>query len=326
MLTQSFIAPFTRSPAMADLRRLTFFAPCLSLLLILLAAAPQASAGGTAHAAIDNVRLGVLDLTPDDDAGAGFDVLSMLPSLFASLNAAPADYYAAGYPGPDLPAAVSVSFGASAGTAATDGALVHFTAQATGAGNLGEFGYAAASSNQEVRLLLHPFSVLTIGGHLSSLAERSADIEHYDVVGMTSVSIVDANGYTYQQRTRQSLSYADWPERTAIEEDFTLAFANGGAGTQAVTLYFQTWSNVTRIAAPVPEPSMAAQLAVGALGLVGWGAARPSRALKRQRRDNAAPLPGRRVHRASAAKAGAAQLRASRTPPSTPRATYAGTC
>lgn len=269
---------------MADLRRLAFFAPCLSLLLILLATAPQASADGTAHAAIDNVRLGVLDLTPDDGVKAGFDVLSALPSLFASLNAAPADYYAAGYPGPDLPAAVSVSFGASAGTAATDGALAHFTAHATGAGNLGEFGYAAASSNQEVRLTLHPYSVLTVAGHLTSLAERSGDIEHYDVVGMTSVSIVDADGYTYQQRTRQSLSYADWPARMAIEEDFTLAFANGGAEKQAVTLYFQTWSNVTRIAAPVPEPSMAALLAAGALCLAGWGRLARRRTPKRQRR------------------------------------------
>ncbi|WEF33512.1 hypothetical protein [Pseudoduganella chitinolytica] len=236
-----------------------------ALLLATLLGPSFAQAGGTAHAAIGNVRLGVLDLTPDDGIAPGFSVQSTLPSLFASLNAPPADYYAAGYPGPQQPATVSVAFGTSTGTSATDGALTHFSAHATGAGNLGEFGYAAASANQEVQVTLAPYSVLTVAGHLSSLALRSDDIEHYDVVGMTSVSIVDEIGYTYLQRARQSLSYADWPERMAIEEDFMLAYANGSATEQAVTVYFLTWANVTRMAAPVPEPAMGALMAAGVL-------------------------------------------------------------
>ncbi|WUR11768.1 hypothetical protein E7V67_018955 [[Empedobacter] haloabium] len=256
----------------------------ISLCLTTLPNTALARAGGTADAAIGNVRLGVLDLTPADGLAAGFDLLAVAPSLYASLNAAPAEYYAAGSPGPGIAATVAVGFGASGGTAATSGALADVAAHATGAANLGEYGYAAASGNQEVRLTLHPYSVLTVAGHLSSQAARDADAWHYDAVGMTSISIVDANGYTYTQHTRQSLSYADWPAHMAIEEDFTLAYANGGAEAQAVTLYFQTWSNVTRIAAPVPEPSMAALLAAGALCLVGWRSGWRSRAPKRQRR------------------------------------------
>lgn len=281
---------------MTNLRRILF---CALLLPATLLGTTSARAGGTAHAAISEVRLGVLDLTPDDGMPAGFGVQSTLPSLFASLNASPADYYAAGYPGPQQPAAVSVAFGASTGMAATDGALMHFSAHATGSGNLGEYGYAAASANQEVRVTLRPHSVLTVAGHLSSLALRSDDIDHYDVVGMTSVSIVDEIGYTYLQRTRQSLSYADWPEQMGIEEDFMLAYANGSAQDQAVTLYFQTWSNVTRIAAPVPEPSMGMLLGLGMVLLALRDRARRGRT-RWFKRD--------------------------RTPPSTPHATYAGTC
>ncbi|AVR97880.1 hypothetical protein [Pseudoduganella armeniaca] len=261
-------------------RPLSVLLPCLACAF----ATTPAHAGGTADAAISSVRLGVLDLTPTDGLVAGFDVLSAKPSLYASLNAAPAEYYAAGLPGPRMPATVAVAFGASGGTASTSGALADVAAHATGAGNLGDYGYAAASGNEEVRLTLHPYSVVTVAGHLSSRATRGDDIEHYDVVGMTSVSIVDANGYTYTQHTRQSLSYADWPARMAIEEDFTLAFANGSAEDQAVTLYFQTWSNVTRMAAPVPEPSMAALLAGGALWLVGLRLRGRMRTSKRQRR------------------------------------------
>lgn len=283
---------------MTDPSRLLRFvhrlAPGACLLLAMLAATAPASAGGVAHAAIDNIRLGVLDLTPDDDSGAGFEVQSVQPSLFASLNGALADYHAAGYPGAELPATVSVAFGASNGAATTDGKLAHFSAHATGAADLGEFGYAAASSNQEVHVMLHPHSVLTVAGRLSSLAERSDDLEHYDVVGMTSISLVDENGYTYAQRTRQSLSYADWPARMTIEEDFMLAFANGSAQQQAVTVFFQTWSNVTRIAAPVPEPSLAALMAGGGLCLLGWEVRGRRRARKRQRRPvaRAASLSG----------------------------------
>lgn len=137
---------------------------------------------------------------------------------------------------------MTLALGDSASSAATDGTLGNVSSRVVGTAVLGSFGYATASASEEVRVLLEPFSVLTIGGHLSSLAYRTGVLGDYDAVGLTTVSIVDANGYTFTQLARQSLSYADWPARMAIDEDFMLAFANGTAEQQAVSVYFQAWS------------------------------------------------------------------------------------
>lgn len=239
-------------------------AACLAMLL----AACPAMADGFAAAAITNVRLGALDLTPDDGYAAGFSLSAVLPVLSATLYGSGADYYSAGYPGPDVPASVALALGDSASSAATDGTLGNVSSHIAGTAALGGFGYGNASGSEEVRVMLEPYSVLTIGGHLSSLAYRTGSLLDYDAVGLTTVSIVDANGYTYTQLARQSLSYADWPARMAIEEEFTLAFANGTGERQAVSVYFQAWSAVTRSVAPVPEPSMAAMLLGGAVFLL----------------------------------------------------------
>jgi len=234
-------------------------------LLVLLATATPAAADGLASAAIAGVRLGTLDLTPDDGFTAGFSLLAMTPVLSATLYGTTADYYSAGYPGSGMPASVTLALGDSASSAATDGTLGNVSSRAHASTELGSFGYATASASEEVRVLLEPHSVLTIGGHLSSLAYRTGSVLDYDAVGLTTVSIVDAYGYTFTQLARQSLSYADWPARMTIEEEFMLAFANGTGERQAVSVYFQAWSAVTRNVAPVPEPSMAAMLLAGAL-------------------------------------------------------------
>ncbi|GGY77727.1 hypothetical protein ACFFTM_10340 [Pseudoduganella plicata] len=241
--------------------------PCrlaAALFAMLLVASP-AMADGFASAAITGVRLGALDLTPDDGVAAGFSISGITPALSATLYGASSDHYSVGYPGPDVPASVALVLSDSASSAATDGTLGHVTSRAFGTAALGEFGYGTASGSEEVRVLLEPHSVLTIGGHLSSLAYRTDEVRDYDTVGLTTVSIVGASGHTYTQLARQSLSYADWPARMAIEDDFMLAFANGTAQRQAVSLYFQAWSAVTRSVTPVPEPPMAALLLGGAV-------------------------------------------------------------
>ena len=244
--------------------------PCrlaAAFLALLLAACP-AIADGFASAAITGVRLGALDLTPDDGLPAGFRLSAVVPVLSATLYGSAADFYSAGYPRPDVPASVALALGDSLSSAATSGALANASSRALGTATLGEFGYATASGSEEVRVELSPYSVLTIGGHLSSLAYRDGALQDYDAVALTTVSIVDANGYTYTQLARQSLSYADWPARMAIDEEFMLAFANGTGEAQAVSVYFQAWSAVTRSLAPVPEPSMAAMVVAGALLLL----------------------------------------------------------
>jgi hypothetical protein len=244
---------------------------CLRSAAALLAALPAAlpaMADGLATAAITEVRLNTLDLTPDDGFAAGFTLSAVTPALSATLYGTNADYYSAGYPRPGAPANVALALGDSASLAATNGMPGNVSSRAAGSAALGDFGYGTASGSEEVRVMLEPYSVLTIGGHLSSLAYRTGSLLDYDAVGLTTVSIVDANGYTYTQLARQSLSYADWPARMAIEEEFMLAFANGTGERQAVSVYFQAWSAVTRSVAPVPEPSMAAMLLGGAVLLL----------------------------------------------------------
>lgn len=234
--------------------------------VVLLLGSFSAIAGGTATASIGDVRFGVLDLTPADGAAPGFDILAIEPSLFASIYTPHADYYANAFPPPLTPAAVQLGLGTAAISARTNGMLADVSASAMGDASLGEYGYLGGSANQAVHFMLRPHSVLTVAGHLSTLATRSAGpAEYYDVAGLAYVGIVDEHGYTFTQFARQSLAFADWPDTMRIEDDFTLAFANGSAQDRSVSVYFQALANVTRIAMPVPEPSMALLLAAGLL-------------------------------------------------------------
>jgi hypothetical protein len=233
--------------------------------LFLLLSPFDAVAGSTATAAITNVRFGVLDLTPGDGTAAGFAIGPVVPSLFAYLYAGTADYYAAGYPGPLVPATVQLGLGGSSVSARTSGALADVASATSGDSSLGIYGTAGGSANEALHFRLRPHTVLTIDGHLSLLAARAgASAQYYEAIGTAHVGIVDGNGYTATQFARQSLSYADWPDRMTIEDDFTLAFANGSAEERDVSVYFQAVSTVTRIM-PVPEPSSGALLCVGLL-------------------------------------------------------------
>ncbi|QBE65120.1 PEP-CTERM sorting domain-containing protein [Pseudoduganella lutea] len=236
--------------------------------LALLLTSLSAAANGVATSSISNVRFDVLDLTPADGNPAGYDILSTHSSLFASAYTSTAEYYAAGYPTPAIPAALRLGLGGSVAEARTSGALADVFAGAIGDASLGGYGAVGGTSNQAVHFMLRPHTVLTIGGHLSTLAERwGTPAEYYDVVGMAHVGIIDGDGYTFTQFTRQSLAFADWPDRMMVEDDFMLAFANGSGEYRPVSVYFQALSNVTRMAAPVPEPAAGWLLCAGLLAL-----------------------------------------------------------
>ena len=241
----------------------------VAALAALLCVAP-AHATGTASASILNVRLGVLDLTPTDGAAPGFDLVSTVPSLYANLYGS-AEYFLAGYPPAGRPASVSLSLGSASAAAHVTGTLGDVMSEASGTPDLGEYGYLSASSNQALHLMLRPHTVLTIAGHLATSASRSnGNGETYDVGGMAYVGIVDAFGYTFTSFARQSYSYADLPDHLALDEDFTLAFANGSASDAPVTVYFQALANASRFAQPVPEPAMPAMLMAGLLAVGTW--------------------------------------------------------
>ncbi|WP_338765089.1 hypothetical protein [Massilia sp. METH4] len=240
----------------------------VALALALLLASAGAAANGTATASISNVRFGALDLTQGDGSAAGFDILSVQPSLFAGVHTLTAEYYVTGYPTALTEAAVQLDLGTAAVAARTSGALADVSSMAGGDASLGEFGSLGGTANQAVHFMLSPHTVLTISGRLATLAERSSrPAEYYDVVGMAYVGIVDGDGYTFTQFTRQSLSFADWPDRMTVEDDFMLAFANGSADYRPVSVYFQALSNVMRLATPVPEPAPGWLLTAGLLML-----------------------------------------------------------
>ncbi|QGZ38956.1 putative secreted protein with PEP-CTERM sorting signal [Pseudoduganella flava] len=251
----------------------TLFRPVCGSVVALLAllSTPLAHATGSASASISNVQLGALDLTPADGAAPGFDLLAVAPSMYAGVYGGTADYYLAGYPAPGVPASLALTHGSAGASAYTEGLPGDVMAQALGTASLGEFGYLSASSNQALHLMLRPHTVLTIAGHLTTLATRSnGSDESYDVGGMAYVGIVDENGYTMTSFARQSYSYADLPDYLALDEDFTLAFANGSAADAPVTVYFQALANASRFAMPVPEPARPVMLTAGLLAMGMW--------------------------------------------------------
>jgi hypothetical protein len=246
--------------------------PAVLLALAALAAlpCPLALAGADATVRIEAVTLGVIDLTPDDGASAGFTIDSAESRLLVYVNTfnsggsytQTAVSLAANSAGRiQLPA----SAGADTVVATTNGAVGDVAAHtATGAG-LGLDNYVGAESQQYLWLTLAPHSLLTVSGSVFAQARRTMGAgEGYGVFGWASVDISDDDMTTTSMLTRESSLI--WGEAATLaerQEHFLLAYANPGDADLRVNLNFLAYTDVTVTA--VPEPSTYALLLAGLL-------------------------------------------------------------
>ncbi|TWI60727.1 putative secreted protein with PEP-CTERM sorting signal [Pseudoduganella lurida] len=260
-------------------------ATLLSLLLLLSGAA---GAAGTATATLSNLQLGALDLTPLDGHAAGFTVDTLSTSLGAYVFWPEDGLSDELQPDPYRPGSVSVQYGPSGGTAATSGAPGNLSTSSSAHANLGDYGFTGGFADQLVWLTLRPHTVLTVGGHFDTFAERTVEQgRDFDAYNEIVVQIADENFNIVTSLWRTSNVFPGSDPSETLDEDFTLAYANGSDSDLLVSLYLSAWSDVITLPA-VPEPTVPAMLCAGLL-VIGM-AARGRRAGSGSAPFDAAPV------------------------------------
>ncbi|WUR11925.1 PEP-CTERM sorting domain-containing protein [[Empedobacter] haloabium] len=229
-------------------------ASCLALL------ASPVLADGNAASRLSNVQFSTLDLTPDDGAAAGYEIVAIANSqVFAS-------YSQRGNPGeqnfflePYQPGVARVDYGPSFGEGSTSGAIGALDTRARGTAELDTFGHAGAHSIQRVLLTLRPNTVLIVGGHVDTLATAHFDQMRYDAVSRVDVGLIDAAG---RRVDMAQISYTSVDGGIdELHDDFALRYENSSANDLAVTLDLHAQAAVFAI----PEPASWAMLSAGLL-------------------------------------------------------------
>lgn len=249
----------------------------LLLVAVLAAALPllygsPALAAATTSASLSHLRLGTLDLTPDDGIAAGYDIgeaSALLQAVFGTAAELSTQEIS---PEPNQPASVRIDHGSSFGEARTSGMLGDLSTDATAYANARDFVIAGVSE-QLVWLTLRPNTVLTVSGHLTTAAAGIDDDFAYNPYSEVSVMVADENLHVATFLHRYSYTQLDEIIAPGLDEDFLLTYGNGSDQDLLVYLYVHTQSEILALA-PVPEPGTWAMLCAGLLTM---GAAARSR-------------------------------------------------
>ncbi|KQQ47674.1 hypothetical protein ASF61_03315 [Duganella sp. Leaf126] len=243
-------------------------------------ASPSALAGADGTTRIDNITLGVIDLTPGDGAPAGYTLgyaESRLLTYLNTVNNGGSYTQTSVFPAPYGAGQAQLPANAGPGTAvaSTAGGIGNLTSSAAADATLGTGNYLGAEGTQQLSLTLAPHSLLTVGGDLFTQVRRTLDPGvQYALFGWASVFITDADGTTTSLLTRESALNTWDPLATLAErqERFLLAFANPGDSALLLNLRFLALTDITVSpvpllggVAPVPEPGTYALLLSGLL-------------------------------------------------------------
>ncbi|SEO47056.1 PEP-CTERM protein-sorting domain-containing protein [Duganella sp. CF517] len=254
---------------------LPLLAACASL------AAGPALAGASGATTIGNVTLGVIDLTPQDGASAGYAIDSFESRLMVytdTSNTGGGIHPTTVYPPPYAAGNAQMAYRSAAAGAGTTGAVGNVAAHASTGTALGLDNLVSADSQQWMWLTLAPHTLLTVSGNVFTDAARSLDAgEGYRVFSWASVDITDSEMHTGSSLSREGALI--WGEQTSAagnNEFFTLAFANPGAAAMAVSVNFLAYTEIAVTAAAVPEPASWGMTLAGLL-LAGSAARRAPR-------------------------------------------------
>ena len=254
---------------------LPVLAACASL------AAGPAFAGASGATSLGNVTLGVIDLTPQDGADAGYTIDSFDTRLMVytdTSNTGGGFYPTTVTPPPYTAGNAQMAHSSATAGATTTGDVGDVAAHVTTGTALGLDNMVSADSQQWIWLTLAPHTLLTVSGDVLTDATRSLDAgEGYSVFSWASIDITDSEMHTFSYLSRESaLIWGEDTSAASSSEFFTLAFANPGATAMAVSVNFLAYTDITVTAAVVPEPTTYAVLLAGLL-LTGSAARRAGR-------------------------------------------------
>ena len=240
---------------------------------------------GSASATMSNVQFGVIDLTPGDGNAAGYQLQSMRTSLYLNGRTDTSGHNYPADPVPNVPSSLDFKLNGSEMFAATEGTIGALTSFALGNSVLGGDGYMGATSYQRFDILLRPYSAFSISGHVTTTGPRELAAHlFYFTLGQSYVEISDDPLTQSVQFVRETRSYGDFPDAAPVDEDFTVAFANGTPHDVLLNVRLGTQAMVNRQVIPVPEPSAAVLLGAGLLLLP---------VLRRRERGTLHSQPGR---------------------------------
>ncbi len=246
-------------------------------------------ADGYASSSFSNLRLGVFDLTPDDGLAAGFSIASstsphLLSYIHDGTNTLAHEEL---FPGIDQPGTARVDYG---------GAYVETRSTGT-VGGLGAQAYVPSDFSVRPRSNLHgsvvhemwltirPNTVVTLTGHVSTLAEFDvADTREYKIDSYLTALMADDRYDQIVDYSHQSTAATGGPLSNGRDDDFAMAYANGSDQDLRVWFHLSTYAKIETVAA-IPEPQTWCMLGGGLLFL---GVGR-----RYQRRNDGGPGAGR---------------------------------
>ncbi|AKU23726.1 PEP-CTERM sorting domain-containing protein [Massilia sp. MB5] len=256
------------------MHRKAFAAVLVATATLALSSSASAAQSTTAQASLSNLKLGVIDLTPNDGVAAGYQLGSRdtQVAVFSQWleNGQPAG--AANRQQFEFPVPVNfnVQHGGLKAQAQLNGSLGNLKSVVTGTPELGWNGhYVAGDASQTVRVLLKAHTALSISGDYSALLSTQ-NPGYFNLPGQTQLG-VSFNSLSMpgliNERFSKGWTLAPGSAGESASGGFSLLASNNTDDDIEASLGFYVGSSVSL--APVPEPTTWLMLGAGMLVLAG---------------------------------------------------------
>lgn len=246
-----------------------FNCPTLSVLFCTVCAAAPASAALTAHASISDMRITVIDLTPDDGKQAGFSIAGYGANLVTRLETAGHSDFDSDSPAAGMPGRAEVSAPGMRTATFTSGAIGELISDSY----LGASAISlSAEGSQNWRLDLLPNSGLVIRGSMTveALWTPQPYASEYFAEGAAYMTFAAEGSPPFEVAHVYRISGSNAAQEVRESEDYMYVYEN--AGDAAMPVYFNggAWVHGRAIVSAVPEPGALPMLLIGIALLPGW--------------------------------------------------------
>ncbi|MBB3119731.1 PEP-CTERM sorting domain-containing protein [Pseudoduganella violacea] len=254
--------------------RQAFAAILVATASLTLSSSASAAHSTTAQASLSNLKLGVIDLTPNDGVAAGYQLGSRSTQVAVAGQwlengqaAGSSNRQQFEFP---VPVNFQVAHGGLKAQAQLSGSLGTLKSSVTGTPELGWNGQSmTGDASQTVRVLLKAHTALRISGDYSALLSTQ-NPGYFNLPGQTQLGVsfdsLSMPGLI-SERFNKSWSLAPGSAGESASGGFSLLASNNTDDDIEASLGFYVGSSVSL--APVPEPTTWLMLGAGMLVLAG---------------------------------------------------------